>query len=77
MFFIFGVQPKTTVERTGSFQCPICQSQTTYQLRTQRSHLSLFFLPILPVGKPKAILQCLACYTVLPEKFLPEHTTQA
>ena len=71
MIFIFGIQPKRQAVEHGDFDCPICQQRTHYQLRTERPYISIFFLPIIPVGKPTKTLQCDQCHTVLPEKFLP------
>ncbi|MBP6553928.1 MAG: zinc-ribbon domain-containing protein [Vitreoscilla sp.] len=75
MIFIFGITPKQTASKIGEFTCPICQAASTYQWRSQRSYVSVFFLPLFPVGKERHILQCTQCHTVLPEKFLP--TTDA
>ncbi len=72
MIFIFGITPKQTASVTGEFQCPICETTRTYRLRSQRSYVSVFFLPLFPVGKEQRILQCTECHTVLPEKFLPQ-----
>ena len=71
MIFIFGITPKQTASVTGEFQCPICEATRSYRLRSQRSYVSVFFLPVFPVGKEQRILQCTTCHTVLPEKFLP------
>ncbi|WP_026353691.1 zinc-ribbon domain-containing protein [Vitreoscilla stercoraria] len=71
MIFIFGVQPKKISETEGLFNCPICQTQTTYRLSSSRSHLSIFFLPLFPIGKPNTTFVCLQCGTSLPEKFIP------
>ena len=71
MIFIFGLQPKTIKQQQGSFDCPICQSQTQYSYQVQRSHISLFFLPLFAVGKEQASFKCLQCGTHLPQKFWP------
>ena len=71
MIFIFGISPKQTALTTGEFDCPICQTTTTYQWRSQRPYVSVFFLPLFPLGKEQHILSCQQCHTMLPEKFLP------
>ncbi len=46
---------------TGSFYCPICQSQTEYRERTSRPFLTLYFIPVIPIGALKEYVQCRKC----------------
>lgn len=76
MIFIFGVQPKKIREQEGWFDCPICQTQARYRLRTERSYVSVFFLPLFPVGKEHSTFACQQCGTLLPEKFIPNKPSE-
>ncbi|WP_373687873.1 zinc-ribbon domain-containing protein [Acinetobacter sp. YH12207] len=73
MFFIFGISPKTIKTDQGQFLCPVCKIHTTYEIQTQRSYFSLFFIRIFPVSKPKQnALVCQNCGTHMPKMVL-EH----
>jgi transcription elongation factor Elf1 len=71
MFFIFGLGPKTKVIEKNQFLCPVCRTQSTYELKQQRNYFSLFFIPLIPTSKAKAaFVQCLNCGTNMPSTVL-------
>ncbi|ANF82756.1 zinc-ribbon domain-containing protein [Acinetobacter sp. NCu2D-2] len=71
MFFIFGIGPKTKLIEKNQFICPVCQTTTSYELKHQRNYFSLFFIPLIPLSKPKhAFVRCLNCGTSMPSTVL-------
>lgn len=82
MFFIFGFGPKTKVIEKNQFTCPVCRTRSHYELKQQRHYFSLFFIPLIPLSKPKrAFVSCLNCGTVMPSTVLdhaqPDHNRQS
>lgn len=71
MFFIFGFGPKTIQTDKGQFNCPVCKSYATYEIKQQRNYFSLFFIPLIPLSKPKSgQVHCLSCGTDMPLQVL-------
>ena len=76
MFFIFGIGPKTKVIEKNQFACPVCRCYASYELKQQRNYFSLFFIPLIPLSKPKtAFVKCLNCGTQMPSNVL-QHAQQ-
>lgn len=71
MFFIFGIGPKAKIVEKSQFLCPVCRTQSAYELRQQRHYFSLFFIPLIPVLKAKGeFVKCLHCGTEMPSTVL-------
>ena len=71
MFFIFGIGPKTKIVEKSQFICPVCRTQSAYELRQQRHYFSLFFIPLIPLSKAKGeFVKCLDCRTEMPSTVL-------
>lgn len=71
MFFIFGFGSKTKVIEQNQFLCPVCRTHSNYELKQQRNYFSLFFIPLIPLSKPKdSFVQCLNCDTQMPSTVL-------
>lgn len=71
MFFIFGIGPKTKVIEKAQFICPVCQTNTPYELKQQRNYFSLFFIPLIPLSKAQGqFVRCLHCKTEMPSTVL-------
>lgn len=51
--------PKTI--RTGQFYCPACACLRQYRHRSTRPFLTLYFVPIVPIGGAQEHVQCLTC----------------
>ena len=76
MLFIFGIGPKTIQTDRGQFKCPVCRSDTAYEIKQQRNYFSLFFIPLLPLSKAQAtFVKCLNCGTQMPSDVL-QHARQ-
>lgn len=71
MFFIFGIGPKTIKTNKGQFLCPVCKSNSAYEVKQQRNYFSLFFIPLIPLSKAKqGQVVCLDCGTHMPTSVL-------
>lgn len=71
MFFIFGIGPKTIKTNKGQFLCPVCKSNSAYEVKQQRNYFSLFFIPLIPLSKAKqGQVVCLNCGTHMPTSVL-------
>ncbi|HEX2620849.1 MAG TPA: zinc-ribbon domain-containing protein [Phototrophicaceae bacterium] len=60
--FVFGMNNKQKVVGTGEFECPHCQTIRLYERKEVRSHISLYFIPLIPVGKAHEIVECTFCH---------------
>jgi zinc-ribbon family len=56
-----GTMNWASTRLTGSFYCPTCQIQTEYRHRVSRPFLTLYFIPIIPIGGQTEFAQCKKC----------------
>ncbi len=61
MFIIFGTSNKKAVLARGRFHCPNCRAETSYEHIEERPHFSLFFIPLIPLGKGADYVRCTSC----------------
>jgi hypothetical protein len=62
-FIIAGTK---SVERTiasGSFFCPCCEAETPFVRRKVTNYLTLFFIPLIPLGQAGQVVRCERCVT--------------
>ncbi|RKX79496.1 MAG: hypothetical protein DRP87_02985 [Spirochaetes bacterium] len=59
-FFIGGVQPKTITLDERLRTCPRC-GFTEAQIKRVDEYISIFFIPLFPVGRGEPILVCNRC----------------
>lgn len=45
----------------GEFYCPSCRVTQSYRLRTRRPFLTLYFIPVVPIGGAEPFVQCDEC----------------
>lgn len=60
----------------GMFLCPDCESTESFRLRASRPFLTLYFVPVLPIGGIHEYVQCTRCKNsfetiVLSNRMLP------
>jgi hypothetical protein len=63
LIFIWGLRVIYRTLGKGVFFCRRCGGDRDYRHRTGRRFLTVFFIPLLPLGKTGAHVQCLACKT--------------
>ena len=58
---IFGTRGvKSTIEQ-GTFNCPQCESNQSYKLRKVTQFFTLYFIPLIPLGKKGEYVECQSC----------------
>lgn len=63
-FFVFGIRPRTRPVESPRRQigwCPICGTDRHFVEARRVNTLELFFIPLLPLGKPRAVIACTEC----------------
>lgn len=60
MILIGTLNIKRTRER-GDFYCPSCAGLQSYRLRSSRPFLTLYFIPVVPIGGAEMFVQCDQC----------------
>lgn len=58
---IFGTRGITYTPGKGEFNCPSCNSVQKYGLKRVRSFFTLYFIPLIPLGKLGEYVECVAC----------------
>lgn len=58
---IYGTKPKSTRIDEGTFFCPQCQTEQTYELFKVKTYFTLYFIPLFPVGSGDEHIQCENC----------------
>ena len=61
MFFIFGTEGSSSNIGVGEFFCPECSDYKTYQHIKVEKKISLFFIPIFPIGDLGHYIECQNC----------------
>lgn len=59
--FIIGVAPRQKKISEGDFVCPSCQQKRPYTQVKSAQWLSLFFIPVFPLGKGEEYVTCHHC----------------
>lgn len=61
---------------TGQFYCPKCVAVTDYRQRSSRPFLTVYFIPIIPIGGATQYVECTSCKIQYPESIIaPEPAT--
>ena len=61
MFLIFGIRRLGKVLATLSYVCGTCGQAAAHRIYTRWTFFSLFFLPIIPLGRKQYRSQCIGC----------------
>jgi hypothetical protein len=68
---IFGVKTTESTASAGMFHCPRCQTSQAYRCIAHNRWFTLYFIPILPLGRLGEQVECQGCYS----RFSPEVLT--
>ena len=63
MFIIAGTKVIGRTIKTGAFFCPTCNIERSCRLRKNDRYLSLFYIPLFPIGQFEDTLECTSCKT--------------
>lgn len=58
---LVGTMNLTRTRQTGQFYCPTCACNQEYRLRTRRPFLTLYFIPVVPIGAAEWFVVCRGC----------------
>jgi tellurite resistance protein len=73
MFIIYGTKGVTSVVETGDFACPGCGGlQRPYSRVAVNRYFTLFFIPLIPLGKAGEYIECRNCGGQFDERALVE-----
>ncbi|MEW2352790.1 TerB family tellurite resistance protein [Spirillospora sp. NPDC029432] len=61
MLLIFGLSVFYRTLGEGTFYCPHCGGDRAYRHRAGRRWFTLFFLPVVPLGKVGEVAECRTC----------------
>lgn len=63
MLLIFGLSAFFRTVSEGTFHCPNCGGDRRYRRRAGRRWFTLFFLPVIPLGRLGELVECGGCRT--------------
>jgi len=58
---LIGTMNLTRTRESGQFYCPECRTTQGYRLRARRPFLTLYFIPVVPIGTPQVFVVCDGC----------------
>lgn len=58
---LIGTMNLTRTRETGQFHCPTCAATQEYRLRARRPFLTLYFIPVVPIGAAELFVSCSGC----------------
>ena len=58
---LIGTMDWASTKRRGVFTCPVCGESQQYRLRESRPFLTLYFIPIVPLGGITEVAECTVC----------------
>ena len=61
MFILFGMRSRTTSVDSGRFHCPNEGGDRPYVRLSARRWFTLFFLPVIPLGRGDEWVRCQSC----------------
>ena len=73
MFFIAGIKDRRSTVDTGRFRCPNEGGERRYEHVRIRRWVTLFFIPLIPLGSKGEHVRCQSCGTVYPPSTLQAH----
>ncbi len=51
MFFVAGTDNRTTTMGRGTFFCPTCDQERSYEHKIVKQPTTVFFVPVMSLGK--------------------------
>ena len=58
---LIGTMNWSSTRSRGMFHCPNCETKEVYRQKASRPFLTLYFIPILPIGGVNEFVQCANC----------------
>ena len=60
MMIVGSMEWASTIER-GDFFCPVCEAIKSYQRKISRPFLTVYFVPVIPIGGLREYVICRSC----------------
>ncbi len=60
---LIGTMNWSSTRSRGMFQCPKCETKEAFRLKASRPFLTLYFIPVIPIGGLEEFVQCGRCKT--------------
>jgi hypothetical protein len=76
VLLIFGLSVFFRTVGEGTFHCPRCGGDRAYRRRIGRRWFTLFFLPVIPLGRVGEVVECRTCRTRFAPSALRAPTAQ-
>jgi uncharacterized tellurite resistance protein B-like protein len=67
---LIGTMDWASTRMRGVFACPTCGSSEQFRLRLSRPFLTLYFIPVLPIGGLQEFVQCMRCKSAFETEIL-------
>ena len=61
MFILFGTKAREKDVGSGQFYCPRCRTNRRYTHRRASRYFTLYFIPLIPMGKLGEYVECGEC----------------
>jgi hypothetical protein len=74
---IWGSKAREFVEQEGSFFCPVCRKETSYQLKRLGKYFTLYYMPLFQIKDLGRFVECKQCKNLLKEEVLNYQHEQA
>ena len=65
MLIVFGIRSSVDLMTALSYVCDRCGNHARHDVLRERRRLSLFFIPVLPLGGARFLDECTVCGRVL------------
>ncbi len=65
MLIIFGIRAALQLLATTTYTCERCGNHAPHEVLKERRRLSVFFIPVLTLGRARYTDQCTACGRML------------
>jgi hypothetical protein len=75
MFFVFGVTSRHKTVDSGRFRCPNEDRTTPFRHEEARRWFTLFFIPLIPLGRQGEWVRCQSCGATYGPDVLDRHPT--
>lgn len=70
---LIGTMNWASTQSKGLFHCPNCSSKEPFRHKTSRPFLTLYFIPVLPIGGLEEYVQCGRCKNAFEPSVLTNH----
>lgn len=58
---MIGTMDLKRTREVGTFYCPSCKSLQDYKRRARRPFLTIYFIPVVPIGAAEEVVYCTGC----------------